>query len=255
MTHFRPLPVLSAVVLLALAALIALGTWQLRRAGEKRAIVAALTAAASLPPLPFGTALANLKSPVKSPASVPEWHAIAPPAGQICGEATPGLPLQPLLVSEAGRREYLLPVGDPVSGYMLVHLAEGPAGVQHLPRPCAFSNRLVLRKRALPGRFTIPNHPENNEFYWIDPDAMLRRAGLAVAAPGYYLAAPEILDTETGAKRPNPRADPLAAQLLRPETHIGYALTWFGLAIALVALYIAMHVVRGRLSFQHRNPE
>ncbi len=246
--RFRPLPVLSTVSLLAFVALLGLGQWQWRRAGEKRATIAALAEAASRPALAFEVALTQLKRTGR----IPEWRAIAPPKGQGCASAGSGPFLQALRVSDAGHREYLLPVGDAREGYLLVHIAEGPAGIHRLPAPCAFPDRLVLRQRILPGRFGIPNRPEADEFYWIDPDAMLSRAGLPIAAPGYYLAAPELVDPRTGGRRPNPRADPQAAQLLRPETHIGYSLTWFGLALALAALYVAMHVARGRLSFTAR---
>jgi cytochrome oxidase assembly protein ShyY1 len=36
---------------------------------------------------------------------------------------------------------------------------------------------------------------------------------------------------------------------LPPEQHLGYALTWWGLAAALVAIYFAVHVNAGRLRF------
>ena len=36
---------------------------------------------------------------------------------------------------------------------------------------------------------------------------------------------------------------------LPPARHLGYALTWFGLALGMIGVYIALHIARGRLRF------
>lgn len=251
MIRFRPLPILTAVSLLVFVTLLALGQWQWRRAEGKRATIERLTGITAAPARVPG----NRPAPLKDLALFPEWSPIVPPAmpdPRFCAGHNGGPGLATLRVSDAGRREFLLPIGDAVQGYVLVHLAEGPANAPGLQALCNLPELLILRRRVLPGRFGIPNRAGTDEFYWIDPDAMLSRLGLPAAVPGLYLAAPEIMELPTGAKRPNPRADPLGAQLLRPETHIGYSLTWFGLALVLVALYLAMHVARGRLSLPSR---
>jgi surfeit locus 1 family protein len=36
-----------------------------------------------------------------------------------------------------------------------------------------------------------------------------------------------------------------------PSRHVGYALTWFGLALTLIAVYLAFHHRAGRLMSTH----
>ena len=47
----------------------------------------------------------------------------------------------------------------------------------------------------------------------------------------------------------NPAADPVLADPLPPERHLGYALTWWGIAIVLFVIYLVYHVSAGRLRF------
>ncbi len=51
----------------------------------------------------------------------------------------------------------------------------------------------------------------------------------------------------------NPFARPEALDKLPPERHFGYALTWWGLAIALVGVYFALHHQRGRLRLRRKD--
>jgi cytochrome oxidase assembly protein ShyY1 len=43
--------------------------------------------------------------------------------------------------------------------------------------------------------------------------------------------------------------DPLPSELNIPDNHLQYALTWFGLAIVLLVIYLRYHYLRGRLKF------
>jgi surfeit locus 1 family protein len=65
------------------------------------------------------------------------------------------------------------------------------------------------------------------------------------AGPPYYVAAPYI--GPDGATAPNPYAAPNAGDPLPPERHLGYAITWWGLAAALLGVYVVYHVKTGRL--------
>lgn len=47
----------------------------------------------------------------------------------------------------------------------------------------------------------------------------------------------------------NPFAEPVIKDDLPPARHLGYALTWYGLALALIGVYLAFHKARGRLRF------
>lgn len=81
--------------------------------------------------------------------------------------------------------------------------------------------------------FVPDNNPGANQWYWRDLAAMQEaaRKSARLTAVGFYL------DLETpGHSAEWPRPQPLAAAGLH-NRHFGYALTWFGLAGALVAVY------------------
>ena len=48
---------------------------------------------------------------------------------------------------------------------------------------------------------------------------------------------------------PNPYVSIANLDNLPPARHLGYALTWFGLALGMIGVYIALHMARGRLRF------
>ena len=45
-----------------------------------------------------------------------------------------------------------------------------------------------------------------------------------------------------------------AADAMPPARHLGYALTWYGLALVLLAIYFAYHISVGRLAFARPRP-
>jgi len=47
----------------------------------------------------------------------------------------------------------------------------------------------------------------------------------------------------------NPQADSALADPLPPARHLGYALTWWGMALALLIMYFVYHAGVGRLTF------
>ena len=81
-----------------------------------------------------------------------------------------------------------------------------------------------------------PNVPERNEWSWFDAPAIIKALGLPRLDTRYVLAPLEGIPD----------------YLVRtpPETHIGYAVTWFGMAIAFAVIYGLMHKRAGRLRFR-----
>src|SRR5439155_17110525 len=91
----------------------------------------------------------------------------------------------------------------------------------------------VLRSPDRASFITPPNQPQSNRWFSRDIPAMAR----ALAAPQ---PAPVMLFAETST---NPELAALAPAPLPaeiPNRHLEYALTWFGLAAALVGVYAAM---------------
>jgi surfeit locus 1 family protein len=90
-----------------------------------------------------------------------------------------------------------------------------------------------------PGAFTPQNDAVRGDYYRFD------QAGLAAA----FGVDPEQIDTQWWLAAVGPGLPPgLAA--IPPARHIGYALTWFGLAATLIGVYFAYHHRQGRFGFR-----
>ncbi len=221
MLRFRPLPMLTLIALAALVVLILFGRWQW---DKYQAEVAAVTdpplevALTDYQPIPEGIQLVY-----GALGSAPGWRVITPvrsegrivfvDAAYVSGPDAPDW------------RTLRVPGG----------LAHGVAitGISALPGG--------------PGTFTAAPEPALRVWYAMDLVAMAAAAGLeGDVNTATYVALPYIGDD--GRPVPNPfvlgRLDPTP-----PAQHLGYALTWWGLAIALVGVYFAYHVSAGRLRF------
>jgi surfeit locus 1 family protein len=91
--------------------------------------------------------------------------------------------------------------------------------------------------------FSAEDDPEKNIWFVRNPDLMARsrRLRLPNHPVGFFVVADET---------PNPGGWPKGGMELNLRNqHLFYALTWFSLAIVLVAVYIAFHISRGRLSW------
>lgn len=86
----------------------------------------------------------------------------------------------------------------------------------------------TLRLPALPGRFTPTNPPDGNKFYW--PDLL---------AIGTRLGTPHLLPLIFELDRTGD-SFPVGGQtnLMLPNDHLNYALTWFALAIGMIGVYL-----------------
>ena len=84
------------------------------------------------------------------------------------------------------------------------------------------------------------NSPQRNEWHWFDGPAMSAFLGAGPIDQRYILA----------------RLDGLPDFLTRtpPSGHIGYAVTWFGMAIAFAVIYALFHARAGRLRLRKREP-
>jgi surfeit locus 1 family protein len=201
----------------ALALLVLLGAWQWRRYEDKRLVQGLAASTVSLEPflpIPEGRQLV-----FGARDGRPGWRVFEPvrygdrvvfvDAGYVAGAAAPDWRVVPASKALAAARA--------VSGEV-VH----PRG---------------------PGAFAARADPARRLWYGVDLPAMAAAAGLHDVEP-WYVAMAYI--GPTGAAEPNPFARP-AAEPLPPERHLGYAITWWGLAAALVAVYLAFHARQGRL--------
>ena len=81
-----------------------------------------------------------------------------------------------------------------------------------------------------PGWFTPANEPEKRIWYWYDMAALAQATGLRLL--------PVVVEADA---TPNPGGLPQGGQTRTelPNNHLQYAITWYGLAAALVAVYVA----------------
>jgi len=104
----------------------------------------------------------------------------------------------------------------------------------------------ILRFPAQKGYFVPDNEPENGFWFTLVPSQMVSHLGLGEAAErDIYAAALRTSDKISlpiGAK----------TETNLRNSHLGYAITWYGIACALIGVYVAFHHQRGRLGFGAR---
>ena len=95
----------------------------------------------------------------------------------------------------------------------------------------------IARYRAddLPGWFTPDNQPAEHLWFSYDLPAMAAALGLELL--------PVVIEADAA---PNPGGLPVGGQTRTelPNNHLQYAITWYGLAIALLAIYVAFSLER-----------
>ena len=110
------------------------------------------------------------------------------------------------------------------------------------------SLRAVLRLPQQKGYFVPENEPENGFWFTLKPAEMAEFHKLDKVIRTYYadqIRTGEVLTL------------PIAAEIdieVR-NTHLNYALTWFGIALSLFGVYIAYHVNAGRLRLTSRSEQ
>jgi len=225
--YFRPLPILTLFAAPILAALIALGVWQAQRAEWKAELVQSFAATAEAPPLSRDAACA---------AGLAEGQVIAPPTGQ-----GPGLRMFGHDASgAAGWRVFQTTdlCGRPVlaeTGFEALAIG-GPGG--RLPpraKPEPVIDRFVVEPWPERPAMAAANSAERNEWHWFDASA------IAVATGAADLNTSFIVTPYAGV--------PAFLSRTPPEAHIGYAVTWFGMAVAFLVIYAVFHARAGRLRF------
>lgn len=216
--------ILTLVVLPALTLLIGLGVWQVQRLSWKEGLIAAAEDAAGRPPAPLAEVLT---------APDPEFRR----ALVVCpGLATaPFVELQSIQDGAGGSRLISICRAPDRGEVFLIDRGFVPDTISARPRVAASSLPLSLmvelRRTPAPGPMSPP--PSEGRFYARD-SAAIARALRADTPSEFTFFALNSTNPELAALQAS--APPAAFS----NNHLGYALTWFGLAIALVAFYIAM---------------
>lgn len=227
---FRPMPILSVLTLVSLGILILLGNWQYSRYSEKMANPTIFEEVEE-------SGLIQVQIDAGSIAQ----------AQQVYGFAD----------SEPIWRRYV-PGLDVLTGETVLVMVEATGGPQPVQAPVAdFAGDLsfdgfVTQKSASLSSFGSNDDPENNIWYAFNPTRMAERLGV-YGTPS--IAEPVIMtvrnaDNLTQTRQTlNPYAFSKPVDPLPPERHFGYALTWWGMALGLIGVYVALHRAQGRLKF------
>lgn len=233
-------PILSIFVAAALAVLVSLGVWQLQRLEWKRELIARAEARIDDAPISFDAAIAR--------AAAGEDMEYAPVrlegmfahdlAAEVYGihDSQPGVfVFTPLDAAAEGGRGRFVYVNR---GFVPRDLrgTGGPTGGD-VRRQIAVEG--LLRKAETPSGlanvFLAKDQPERNLWFLRDPVRLAARHGIETV--------PWYIDS-FGRENPAPWPKGGTTRLDFPNRHLEYALTWFGLAAALLAVYAAFTLRR-----------
>lgn len=233
----RRLPIgLTLATLVSLAILIALGVWQMQRLDWKSELLAQIESRSEAPPRPASEILALAAS-----GEDLGFYRVSLTCPGLA--AAPFVQLYAIKDGQAGQR---LISACPVSGgayeSILVDRGFVPDTVSERPPVDATASAPVevigLLRNPDPANFVTPdNRPDANLWYSRDVAAMAATLGVSAPAPVFLLA-----ETPTNPDFPALEPTPLPGEIA--NRHLEYALTWFGLAGALIAVYAA--VIRRR---------
>ena len=212
---WRRLLVPLLVVLPALAILVALGTWQLERLAWKTALLERIAESEATPPAPLTS------------ASEPYRRVVATGRFDHAREARLGIAVRGNVLG-ANLVTPLLRAGAPPvlvdRGWIPLDRAEGIARPEGEQRVVGY-----IRPGERAGLFSARDDTAGRRFYTSDPAAIGAAIGLPHPAPFVLVALAE----GDGRALPQP-----ARTLPRPNNpHLGYAITWYGLALSLIGVF------------------
>lgn len=258
MTRWRTLlwPGIAASV--ALAILLSLGTWQLQRRGEKEAILAALERGIGARPLSLdGPALRRLQvlPPGRpSPAgALSELTRVEVTGVYLDGKSVPVRATLPSTTRGAVTGGigffWMTPMKLDDGSILFVNRGFVPSGADFRPpaiRTPEGRQSIVGLLRAPEQRqmFTPADTPAKREFFIRDPATMARAVDLDPTT-----VAPLFIDAERiSAADATPPVGVEAREMIAriPNNHLQYAVTWFGLALTLVGVFVAFAITRLR---------
>ena len=126
-----------------------------------------------------------------------------------------------------------------------------PVKISDLPETVTYEG-VVAFKEASNSAFASTDDPSENIWYSLNPAKLAENLGLAgipkIVEP-VQMTVRSATDETRARTTLNPYAFAKPIDPLPPERHFGYALTWWGMALGLIGVYVALHRARGRLKF------
>lgn len=227
---------LFAVLMLILAAVCAfLGAWQMQRLAEKDALVAAVDARLTAPPIPVPTEQGwpgldyeqlvfqpvSLTGAYRYTQTVTVFTSLSDANGQYGG---PGYWVVTPFVLEQGGTVFVN------RGFVPTQLQEAAAlGDLHGEDPGTVTITGLFRTAEAAGMMT-PEPNMSDRIEWVRDPARLAR----MVDPNLAPIAPFYVDLPAGAPGDLPQAGETVISF--PNNHFGYALTWYGFSIVAVVM-------------------
>jgi surfeit locus 1 family protein len=230
--EFRPTVGSTIAAIICFAILLGLGTWQMVRLDWKTDLIAERTARLEAPPIALPTDDAALSAAMWAPVSVTgrflhDQEILLAARSQ---RGNVGVHVLTPMVREEGPTVLInrgwVPDARRDPATRAAAQVEGPVTVVGLVTPGAGRNA-----------FTPDNDPATNFWLSVDYPAMAAVVGRALQ--------PVVIDADA---TPNEGGFPLGGQtrLDIPNDHLQYAITWYLLALTLVAVYIGWNRKRMR---------
>jgi surfeit locus 1 family protein len=208
----------TVITVLLLTVLVGLGTWQVKRLEWKEGLIAAMDHRMREEPIEVAAL----------PEAEDETYRAAVARGTFLHEQS----FYQLAISLGGEGGYhvLTPLRLEDGRFLLVDRGWVPYGRrQDYDRPMGLVSLAGILRRPEHHWSQPVNDPVKNYWYVPDLSAMAKVAGV----PAFL---PYVLEVDA---RPNPGGYPIGGQtrIELPNNHLGYALTWYGLALALLVIY------------------
>jgi surfeit locus 1 family protein len=234
---FRPYPGLTIACAMLFAILCGLGAWQLERLQWKLALIATVNSHMAAAPVPLDRILAMNRDEAQYRRvslngrfdHAREAYVFTTDQGAAVYHVLTPLATNDGRVLMVDRGEVPKEKLDPATRAAgNVEDEARVTGVWRVPDP--------------PGAFTPP--PDTARHIWFSRDL----AAIA-AADHLTLAAPVVIEADAA---PNPGGWPRGGQTVVSfrNQHLSYAVTWFGLALCLLGVWLAYHISRGRIALK-----
>ncbi|MBX4937651.1 SURF1 family protein [Rhizobium binae] len=226
----RRLPVITGIlVLIALAILITLGTWQLQRLHWKQGLLADIAARQAAAPVP----LADIEAMAASGGDI-EYRKVTATGRYINNKE------RHFFATWRGQTGFYVYTPLELADGRVLFVNRGFVPYENKEPEMRMQGQLTdqqtvtgLARAKLPGKPSslVPdNDVAKNIFYWKDLDVMAESVGLETGR-----VIPFFVDADS---TPNPAGLPIGGvtQVDLPNDHLQYALTWYGLAAVLVVV-------------------
>ena len=217
-----------ALVLIGLVILCGLGTWQVQRLKWKTRLLERVAALQTAPPEPLAVVLNRIADNV----DVDFTHVVF-----TCPTLVQTPTVRLYTVTDAGVGDRMI-TACPLAGgpYRSILVDRGILSAENASalKPSASATEGpvigVLRRGSPPGPLT-PGRSAGQEWFARDVPGIAAALGVSSPAPVFFM----LESPKPAGFGPTPAPVPTDI----PNNHLGYALTWFGLAAALVGVYIA----------------